>query len=29
MIFTDDQIEGIVAVLGEMRSHVLSDVTVA
>jgi type I restriction enzyme R subunit len=29
MIFTDDQVEGIVAVLDEVRNHALPDVTVA
>ena len=29
MIFTDDQIDGIVAVLDEIRSRALPDVTVA
>jgi len=29
MIFTDDQVEGIVAILDQVRSHALPDVTVA
>jgi hypothetical protein len=29
MIFTDEQIEGVIAVLDEVRHHALPDITVA